>query len=582
MPYFFLFKQLWHYAAGHRWKIVVMVFFHVISLSATILTPYVFAQILNTLQTGNRDEILRRVTTWTFIWVGLSIWFNVFHRLARYFEFDAAFRAQQAFTNEYYNIVTHLPLRWHSDHHSGETINRINMAGAALGSFGAYQFIYINHFISFWGPLLALSFLSWKISLLSFIMAVVSMILVRRFDKRLAVLYREVNDLRHKFSATFFDYISNIRTIITLRVAAKTAVELNKRMETTYSPHMEAETWVNAWKWFIISLSTTALRIGVVFYYVWLQLAKDGRILVGNAAAVFQYLGQLTDTYMNIAREYQQLIQWHTNFLAVMPIADEQQHAYKRGLANDDWKQIAIHDLHFAYQDGRQTLDHIALTFTRGETIALIGTSGAGKSSLMTILRGLYTPETMHMTIDGVAQSDAQMLHETTTLIPQDPEIFENTILFNITMGADYSAEQIDKVIALARFDDVLRKLPHGLDTDMREKGVTLSGGEKQRLALARGLLAAENSSLILMDEPTSSVDMANEKAIYTSIFKLFSDRTIISSVHRVSLLPLFDRIIVMENGRIIEQGHYNDLTQNTGSYFAAFLQKLAVDENSN
>ena len=580
MAYFFLLKQLWHYSGTHRWKLALAILCHVLSLSAALLTPYVFAQILNTLQTQEHQAILPLVTRWTLIWVALSVWFNVFHRLGRYFEFDIGFRARQNFTNHFYYIVTHLPLRWHADHHSGDTINRINTAGGALGSFGCNQYTYINLFITFWGPLVALTILSWRIAGVSLIIMLMTMPFIRYFDTVLVRLYGLMNELQHKIAATFFDYISNIRTIITLRVIEKTAEELNARQEAFYPPYMRAETWINGWKWFFVSVSSTGLQVGVVFYYVWLQVRKNDKILVGNAAAVFQYVSQFSESCSSFARQYQQIIQWKTNFEAALPILDAYQpHSHVVPYDRTDWQTVTLQDLSFSYQADRLTLDKISLSFKRGEKIALVGTSGAGKSSVMNILRGLYQPTEITVSVDGLENSNLTALHETTTLIPQDPEIFENTILFNITMGADYAPSLVNTVIALAKFDDVLAKLPRGLETDMREKGVTLSGGEKQRLALARGLLAAENSSLILMDEPTSSVDMANEKAIYNAIFKHFSDRTIISSVHRVSLLPLFDRIIVMEHGQIMEQGSYAELTTNPTSHFASFLQRLENDD---
>jgi ATP-binding cassette, subfamily B, bacterial len=156
-------------------------------------------------------------------------------------------------------------------------------------------------------------------------------------------------------------------------------------------------------------------------------------------------------------------------------------------------------------------------------------------------------------------------LQAITTLIPQDPEIFENTILFNITMDVETTSDEICRATQLAGFSTVLATLPAGLKTDIREKGVNFSVGQKQRLALARGLFAARFSSLILIDEPTSSVDLPTEKAILSGTLDAFPDAAMIVSLHRLHLLPKFDRIIMLKDGVIIANGLTHDLLHNPG-----------------
>jgi ATP-binding cassette subfamily B protein len=172
---------------------------------------------------------------------------------------------------------------------------------------------------------------------------------------------------------------------------------------------------------------------------------------------------------------------------------------------------------------------------------------------LLRVIRGLFLPERINVSFEKDSQKNKNYdwLKQHTTLIPQDPEIFENTIRFNITLGVTISDKEIDEVVRLARFDSVLKRLPDGYNTDIRERGVNLSGGEKQRLALARGLLAAKQSEIILLDEPTSSVDMTNEKEIFTDLFAAWPNKTFIVSVHRKYLLDMFDTVYEMTDGRM-------------------------------
>lgn len=158
--------------------------------------------------------------------------------------------------------------------------------------------------------------------------------------------------------------------------------------------------------------------------------------------------------------------------------------------------------------------------------------------------------------IQGAHQlANLEALYNLVTLFPQDPEIFENTIRYNITLGLPYDESVIRQACETVAFQEVIDQLPKGLDSNIQEKGVNLSGGQKQRLALARGILAAQTSDIILMDEPTSSVDPKTELIIYKRLFQLFENKVMVSALHRLHLLEYFDYIYVIDNGRIVEEG---------------------------
>ena len=142
-------------------------------------------------------------------------------------------------------------------------------------------------------------------------------------------------------------------------------------------------------------------------------------------------------------------------------------------------------------------------------------------------------------------------------------------------MDISTKKEELDKAIDLAKFRKVLNRLENGLDTNVLEKGVSLSGGEKQRLAFARGILAAKSSDIVLMDEPTSSVDSLNETKIYESVFKVFKTKTIISAIHKLNLLTKFDYIYLFENGKIIAEGTLEEIKKN--AKFKRFSSKLKI-----
>lgn len=555
MAFLFLFRETWRYAGRDRWKIVVYVLVHLFAAVGPLATPLVFAQILNSLQTEQGDAMLGSVVRWTLAWAGLFVWFNFFHRVGRWFEFDVGYRIKRTFLNRYYRIATDLPLAWHSDHHSGETIDRINLAANAIFEFSLRQFVYIDQLMKFVGTLVVLAVMSWRVALVASVVAVATIFIVKAFDTRLVLAFAKLNAVNHKVSAVFFDYLSNIKTIITLRLGERTSRELDSRIAEGYAPFMRAETYLNAMKWATVTLCMMVLQVGTIFYYIWLRLQAGGGVLIGNVAAVLQYLEQMSGTFGGIAGEYQQIIHWRQNYKAVLDLDSSVPADAARLHEPFSWQAIAIEGLTFGYGKEGRTLHDVALQLKAGERVAFVGESGSGKSTLMALLRGLYETEPLRLDIDGKAWGSLAPLGGVTTLIPQEPEIFENTIRYNITVGLDYPEAAVQEALRLSRFDRVVERLAKGLDTDVREKGVTLSGGERQRLALARGLLAASQSSLILMDEPTSSVDATNELAIYENIFAAYPRATIVSSIHRLHLLKRFDRVVVMDKGHVVQVG---------------------------
>ena len=180
---------------------------------------------------------------------------------------------------------------------------------------------------------------------------------------------------------------------------------------------------------------------------------------------------------------------------------------------------------------------------------------------MFALLRGLFEAEEgTDVRIDTHKKGNLALLSDTITLFPQEPEIFENTIEYNITLGLPFEKEDIMQVCEIAQFKDVIEQLPKGLESNIQEKGVNLSGGQKQRLALARGILAAKSSDIILLDEPTSSVDPKTEMNIYHQLFKEFEGKAILSTLHRLHLLTLFDYVYILQNGKIVDEGSFEHL----------------------
>lgn len=566
-PYFDLIRTVWQNGKPWRRSIVIYYLAYIIAQAFLSFGPYAFGRTVDILQHFT-PERLNEVIFWLSMNVAVWLLFWLFHGPARVKERDVALKIQQSMRINIYEKLTELPLKWHQDHHSGNIISRVNRALVAIFRFAGDQFIYIETIIKFLVSAIFLLWISLPVGLLTLLTCALAITTVLMFDRKLIPLYDKQNEVDNHVGAVLFDYISNMTTILTLRLGELTRSNLFQRMMGMW-PFYKKDIVLNEVKWFLVGIVLTTFQSLILIGYIIYSLNMTGTILIGIVVMIFRYQWELSEVFYTLSSHYSELVRMDTDIKGLNPILNDinqfAQTSHNKILANY-WHTITIDNLYFNHSEqSKQTFGGLSFTFKRGEKIALIGLSGGGKSTLLNILRGLYKPDQAKLIIDDETFDTLEPLEAITTLIPQDPEIFENTIEFNITMDVEAPGYEINRAIELAGFTKVLEALPLGLKTDIREKGLNLSVGQKQRLALARGLFAARFSSLILMDEPTSSVDLPTEKEILSGVIETFPDATLMVSLHRLHLLPKFDRVIMLDHGRIVANGPTNDLLNSPG-----------------
>jgi ATP-binding cassette, subfamily B, bacterial len=566
-PYISLLGTAWRYARNEKKRYVLVYSMFICANLVWSLNPILFGWFIGSLQ---KDTA--RVWHYTLLYAAgyIAIKFVqwCFHGPARIMERSLAFHLSRNFLQEKYHQVLHLPVRWQQDHHSGATINRVRKAYEALREFFDRGFMYIYALTKFVFSVAAMLYFSPLYGSIAVVMGIGTIFIIRTFDKPFIKALDEVNEREHVVSATLFDSLSNIMTVITLRLEKSMETGLLAKVHRIFHPFRKSAL-INEWKWFCAEMMIVCIYGMITIGFIYQHWVPGKLFYVGSLVTLLAYVNTFTSVFQDIAWQYTDIVQYNTYVQTASMISDAYADHHRADRPDGlpaGWKTLRISGLNFSYNTaydtsrGAQSLHNLDITIRRGQRIALIGESGSGKSTLLALLRGLYDPRPgIHIRVDD-GPGALEQVNESVTLFPQEPEIFENTLAYNITLGLPFAEEEILRVCEVAHFTDVIEQLPQGLESDIREKGVNLSGGQKQRLALARGVLAARDSDLVLLDEPTSSVDPRTEALIYEGLFKTFSNKAIISSIHRLHLLTRFDYVYVLHQGRIIAQGTFEYL----------------------
>lgn len=569
-PIITMIKAEWQNLGENKSKYILYMTLLAIAEIFLLITPWIIGKIFNSIQAGQVTTTpeLHHLFFLISLLFFLQLGFWIFHYPGRIMQILTGFYTHKNYANDKIRKTIELPTKWHKDNHSGDTIDRISKSRLALASFAQHE---SNQLISIllgvFGSLILIFLISIKIGTFALISSILILIISMKVDKKAKQYYKEFNQYEHKLSASIFDYFSNIITVITLRLKKVVKEKLNEKIQISYNVHKKAN-YIMATKWAIAKLAISLMTVTALIWQANTDFQKNGIILIGTLFILYSYLDRVGNSFFQFAQFYSSMTKKAAAIESVEPI-DEAFDKIKDKIKTQlpkNWKQVDIRNLDFTYnQEGSiQHIDNIDFTFKRGEKIALIGESGSGKSTILTLLRGLYLPQKVTISCDNKKlKHGIQTLKQSVTLIPQDPEIFNETIRYNITMDMFSNQEDLDKAIQMAQFETVVSRLEKGVDANVQEKGVSLSGGEKQRLALARGILAAKDSDIILLDEPTSSVDSINEKKIHENIFKEFKGKTIISSIHRLHLLDKFDYIYMFDKGKVVGHGTFEELKQN-------------------
>ncbi len=534
---------------------------------------------------GFSSDNVGSINTYFLALFGLAIIFAMFGSLRYYMVMWIGERVVADIRSTVYKHVIKMSPTFFEVTRTGEVLSRLTTDTTLVQSvFGAGLSIALRSLFSVIGCLIMLFVTSPKLTLMIIVLVPVVVLPILLYSRKVRRLSRANQD-RMADSSSIADESLNAMYVVQ-------AFTLERFLGKRFSDSVE-ETFEAARQRLQVSsmLSGTIILtvFGAIVFVLWVgaQAVVDGSMSPGSLGQFLLYaiflagsttsLGEVWNDIQRAAGAMERLME----LLYVDPEIRSPENVV--AMPEESRGHIKIEDVCFNYpsRPNMKSLEHFSLEIKPGETVALVGPSGAGKSTVFQLLLRFYDPQSGKILLDGVdiKQADPIEVRQRIAIVPQDTVLFATTAMENIRYGKPEATDEEVKVAARAAIaDEFIEKQPEGYETFLGEKGIRLSGGQQQRIAIARAIL--KNPPIMLLDEATSALDSENELLVQEALDHLMEDHTTLVIAHRLSTVMKADRIVVMDEGQIVDIGQHHELMQKSGLYKR--LAEIQFGQNKN
>src|SRR5438105_441364 len=466
--------------------------------------------------------------------------------------------------NGMYARLVRLSFGFYDRHQTGQLMSRATVDLQGVRFFLGYGLIFFfQHILTVLSVTVVLFFVQWKLALIALAVVPVLTALAYRYSR---VAHPTLRDVQQKLADVATVAQENIVGVHVVKAFAQEPAEeakFERRSEAVFRQTLTAN---RQRALYVPLISFVPLLAQAAVLLAGARMVQHGSLSVGGFVAFNLYLGMLVMPLRSLGMWIGQAQRATASGERIFQIMDEPEEIADRPDAIElppGGGDLRFDQVGFDYMPGRPVLEDIDLEVPAGRTIALIGHTGSGKTTLTSLVPRFYDVSTGRVLVDGADVRDVTLhsLRQAIGVISQDPFLFSATVRENITFGASgLSDEEVERIARLAQAHEFVERLPDGYDTVIGERGITLSGGQRQRLAIARAI--AVDPRILILDDATASVDATTEAKIRLGLREAMRGRTTLIIAHRLSTISLADEIVVLDSGRIVARGTHGELLE--------------------
>jgi ATP-binding cassette subfamily B protein len=481
-----------------------------------------------------------------------------------------------------YSHIQKLSLAFHDQKQTGDLISRVTSDIDAIQSFITQGLLgVLINVITLLGMVAVMFYLNWRFTLIALSVAPILFAIVFSYTRRIKKASRAVRKKEGEITSVVEEVLSSIRVV---KAFAREDYEV-KRLDEQSLEGVEVALRARGLKAKLTPIVDLIVAVGTCLV-LWFgaRLVLNGKLSAGEMVVFILYLAKMykpmqelskmTDTYSKAAVGYERIRE-------IVETENEVKDSRGAIRAPRFKGEIEFDHVSFSYNPDTPILKDVSFTIKAGQVAALVGPTGAGKTSVISLISRFYDPTSGVVKIDGtdIKRFRQKTLRQQISFVLQETMLFHAPVWQNIAYGKpDASRDEIIKAAELANASEFIEKLSEGYDTVLGERGMTLSGGQRQRIAIARAVI--RDTPIIILDEPTSGLDSASEKLVFEALDRLMQNKTVIVIAHRLSTIQRADLIFVIDDGAIAESGNHEELMQRNGLYAELHNLQFGTEES--
>lgn len=560
---------LWHYICGRPWHFGGLLMLVIGASSCAVAVQYGMKLLVDAMAQGTADRAAANVWIPLGLFISLIVTENVFWRLGGWLGCRTVVASVVDIRVDLFKHLTGHPMRYFTEHFAGSLGNRISALGQAAGAiYGGLAWKIVPPIVDFIGAVIVLLTVDVRMAVALILFVAIVAVLITGFGIRGRSKHQRFAAQSARVGGELVDAVSNVWTIKAFSARDREAERLAH--EIGYEAHAQRRSWMYLEKARVmhdICLSVMAGGMLVWAINLWIGGAVTAGDVVLVSALTFRILHGSRDLALALVDTTQQIGAIDDTLRIIVQPHGLEDTDNQLLLAEGD---ITFENVMFSYPDRGTVFEKLDLHIPAGEKVGVVGSSGAGKSTLINLIQRLDDVQGGRILLDGqdVRSVSQDSLREKIAVVPQETALFNRSIRENIRYGRPGATdEEVAEAARNAFCDSFIRELPQGYDTLVGERGVMLSGGQRQRLGIARAFL--KDAPILILDEATSALDTQSEAEIQAALNDLVRNRTVVAVAHRLSTLSSFDRIIVLRDGHIVEDGPPQELRSRGGPFEA-------------